>query len=187
MIYTLAKDLADTLGERLFPVTCLYGPERVSREGPFANLVVFRRDPKGGDRVSSLVAQRTNPRAVRVREIGVEATIFAASTLDGARINEHEHECDQLVDALIVALYEWGAENRAGAISFTETRYLDPTEPDGVFEAWPGVRYVLRFAVPRAVLTTNYVGAARPEVALAGVTSSVRVSLDGTNYETVIP
>jgi hypothetical protein len=159
----------------------------VSREGPFSNLVVFRRDPKGGDQVNALVAQRTNPRSVRVRELGVEVVVFSASSLEGARINEHEHECDQVVDALIVAISEWGTEERAGSITIYESRYLDPSEGDGVFEAWPGVRYVLRFRVPRAVLTRNYIGAARPEATISNVALEARVSVDGTNYETVIP
>ena len=184
MIYALTSNLADIFAARKFPTQFHYGPEPLERLGFFSHTIVIQRDTPHGDLVGAPIGIRRNPRLVRVRSIGVVANIFAQSTLPGARINEHEHECDQVVDALIVALYEWGVASGAGEIQIGESRYLSSGERDDV-EQWPGVVYLMRFMVPRAVLTRDYDGAAQPTGAPTGVSLVSRVSTDGESFEEI--
>jgi hypothetical protein len=91
--------------------------------------------------------------------------VFAKSGIPGARTNDHESECEQIVDALIVALSEWFVECKTGLPmpDFAEARYMHPTEFEGMTaEAWPGVGYILAFRVPRSVDARDYLSAARP-------------------------
>jgi hypothetical protein len=186
VIYRMAQDVAATLAARLFPVRVQYGPERVSRTEPSTSsgVIIFSRDRSQSDVIRAYPASQRNPRAVRVRDLAVAVTVIARSPLKGARGCEHEHDCDQIVDGLIVALTEWSTEGKAGAIDFVEARYLTPEEFSGA-EVGAGVAYRIRMRVPRAVLARNYEGAAQPTATLDGVEMTVRARAWGTEYEDV--
>ncbi|MFA5706314.1 MAG: hypothetical protein WDA41_08170 [Candidatus Neomarinimicrobiota bacterium] len=188
MIYQLATDIEQTLIGRGFPVAVRYGRERTQRELPssHAGVIVFERDLDTGDRIAAPLTSNRNPRLVRTRALGVTCTIFARSPLAGARQCEHEHDCDQIVDAVIVALYEWGTAARAGAIEYSEARYLRPEDVSGS-EIGAGVAYRLRFAVPRGVSTRDWQGHALPEVAITGTTTATRARREGQAWEQVDP
>jgi hypothetical protein len=117
------------------------------------------------------------------RMLAVSATIYARSSLPGAMVQDHEHVCEQFVDALLVSLYEWQASEQAGAISVSEARYLTAADRNDV-ETWPGVVYVIRFSVPRAVFALTYLGEAKPTGAASGVSSHTQVSAPGYAPET---
>lgn len=173
MIYNLARDLDTRLAARLFPVRVAYGPERCVREG-YDPFVLLERDREASDKIGPPVGSQRNPRLITVRALAVVALIYARSTLPGARVEDHEHDCEQVVDALITELYAWGSEGRTGGIAFTEARYLAAADRNDV-ETWPGVVYRLKFSVPRGVRVLDYVGAGRPTGTPAGVGGDVEI------------
>jgi hypothetical protein len=188
MIYAMASDIASRLVARGFPVEVRYGVDRLSSAvGVADRRIVVERDRRGGDTFSPYPGGRGNPRAVGVRGVGVTATVLARSPKRGALLHDHEHDCDQLVDALLVELREWCAEAKAGEPEIVEGRLLGPQ--DFLGEVPPeGAAYQLRFRVSRATLCRDYEGDAEPTGALAGTGvefSAVRVSRDGSTYETV--
>lgn len=177
-IYSLMQDVETKLRARKFPSAFEYGPNRTARTGYFDHAIVFERDRKATDLVSPAKGWDNNPRKMRTRELCVQVLIYAQSRLDGAMVNDHEGECEQIVDALLIALAEWGSEGRAGELPITEARYLSAAEyndPATPTEVWPGVVYVLRFRVPRGVSARDYTGAARPIGAAASVGGEVEV------------
>jgi hypothetical protein len=113
------------------------------------------------------------------------ATFEVSCAVAGARINEHEHECDTLVDAFLVELFAWGEESRAGEIPISEARYLTADERAPGAEFLPGVVYRLRFGVPRGVFARDYEGVARPEGSAFDASCSVRVATGGSAYEVI--
>ena len=188
MIYRLAQDVAAALAERGFPFAVHYGPDRVSPSDltAYAGRIVIERDREAGDTVGGPIGSRgQNPATPRVRRLGCVATVIARASVDGARVNEHEHDCDQAVDALIVALYDWAAEGRS-IVEVGAGRYLQDEEINGA-PVGVGVVYRLAFTVARAVEARTFEGAARETVTLDDVNTSVRVTLDGENFEPVPP
>jgi hypothetical protein len=127
----------------------------------YPNLIVIERDREQGDSVGPPIGVQKNARKVTVRHLGVTTKIYAQSSVEGAAIQDHEHLCDQLVDALIVAIYQWGSESKAGIIPFTESKYLSAGERNEE-ETWPGVVYSLRYRIPRAVFDKKFDEGAKP-------------------------
>ena len=178
MIYELTQELQARFTAKLFPTAFEYGPRRMTVETYHDHLVIIERDREAVDQLAPANGHQTNPRRLCNRACSVKATIYAQSRLDGARINEHEFECEQIVDAFIVSLNEWGTEAKArlGDVTptITEARYLKLSEfQEG--ESWPGVVYVLKFRVMRGVCKRNYELQARPVGAAAHVGGTVEV------------
>lgn len=190
MIYTLASEIAARLVARGFPVEVRYGRDgdRLSSSvGVSGRRIVIERDRRGADAFGPFPGARGNPRSVGVRGIACTATVFAESPKRGARMVEHERDCDQLTDALLVELREWCAEAKAGEPEIVEGRLLGPDDFTG--EPLPaGAAYRLRFRVSRAIARRDYEGDAEPTGTIAGsgvAFSAVRVSRDGVIYETI--
>lgn len=178
MIYEMATDLQAKLTAQAFPTLLEYGPRRLAVEAWHDHLVIVERDREATDQLAPVNGQQTNPRRYCNRQLAVKITVYARSNLDNARINEHERECEQIVDALVVALAEWGTEARArlGSVdaTITESRYLKLSEvPEA--ETWPGVVYVLKLRVGHGVYKRTYEGAARPTATPAGVQNEIHV------------
>src|SRR4051812_22146307 len=114
MIYRMMGDFESTLRARKFPSQFVYGPERVTRTGFFDHVIVVERDTKAPDVVAPCKGWENNARKMRIRELCVKATVYAVSRVDGARREDHEGECEQIVDALLIAMAEWGTAARAG-------------------------------------------------------------------------
>lgn len=179
MIYTMAREVDERLRTRKYPVHIEYGPAPLERYG-YASCITIERDSTTGDTLGPPPGTRQNPDVRAVRGVGVVAFVYVASTLPGARRNEHEYECDRIVDALVAELLMWGVEAKAGAFTFTEARYLTAEERSGE-RTWPGVAYVLRFKVPRAVKVVDYTGQARPTGTPGGVQNEVHVVRNASN------
>jgi hypothetical protein len=189
MIYECAQALQAKLAAAKFPTVIEYGPRRTTVETYRDHLVIIERDRDATDNLAEVNGQQTNPRRLCNRALAAKATIYAQSRLDGARVNEHEFECEQIVDALIVALAEWGSAERArlGSVvpTIQEARYLKLSEfQEG--EQWPGVVYVLKFRINRGVYKKNYEGAARPTGAAAGVTNVIEIRQNADDPPEVI-
>ena len=187
-------DVDRKLRARGFPATCIYGGERLSFDGFASNLFRFERDPDQADAVGyprGSVGELSKPLKA-IRSLATRVTVYGQSPLSGAMLPEHEHECEQLVDAVIVALAEWVVEARASVVplEITEARYVtDAGERKRVYaEGWPGVVYALRFRVPRAVRALNYVtgaapGLPRPKGSASDVENEIRVQIAGGQFE----
>lgn len=167
MIYALSKSLEQWLRTQGFPLRVVYGPERVTRQAPGAELVVvLERDREQGERFE-------RPKGARhvhaMRMLGTRARIYARSPFAGARTQDHERLCDQVVDAVFVGVKVWiNSVTGISEPSFTEARYLRAEELEQEGEQWPGVVYQMRFSVPRGVVVAKYRadGAAAPGAGL---------------------
>jgi hypothetical protein len=194
MIYRMMLDVEAKLHKRGFPVTCIYGGERLNFEGFTSNLFRFERDPDQPDVVGyprgSVGLQDKPLRAIR--SLATRVVVYGQSPLAGAMLPEHEHECEQLVDAAIVAIAEWAVESRASVLplEITEARFVtDATDRKAVYaEGWPGVVYALRFKMPRAVRALTYVSGAapglpRPKGTPTDAENDLRVQVAGGAFE----
>lgn len=163
MIRGLSRDVEASLKARKYPVRVVYGPEHLKR-GPQAGqpLIVFERDRESGDGVKPVKAARGTERVMRVRELGVVVTVYASSSASSPRTEEHEHACDQIVDALVVALDEWFVEGKTGQlVEYTESKMLGSRDLEELgfspeIRQWPGCVYRMRFDLPRGVRALNY-------------------------------
>jgi hypothetical protein len=185
MIYQLALDLAARMQARKFPVSVFYGPERVSRQGCDSMRVLVSRDTVGGDTVIPARSQHRNPVCTHTRGLGVVALFEVSSAVAGARVNEHEHECDAVVDAFLVELFSWGEESGAGVIPIVETRYVSAEERASGAETLSGAVYLVRFQVPRGVFARDYEGAARVAIDSYEAGCSTRASKRGGTFEVI--
>ncbi len=182
MIYRLTMDVRDLLAARKFPFAVEYGPERTTRVAPF-NAIVIDRDRDANEAIGAAPALQRNPKKVLRRDIPCRALVYAFSSVDGARVCDHEHECDRYVDGLVSALDEWATAAK-GEVTFTGARFATPA--DGVdSEAWPGVVYAVTFTVGRGVYARDYTGAGQAEgsVAGAGMRGTVRVQRQGSDAD----
>lgn len=177
MIYEMSKDIADTLHARKFPTVHRYGAQRIQRSYG-DRIVLIERDIEQTDSFAPPVGSKPNPNRAGVRSLAGKVTIFAASALHGAMLGDHEKICEALVDALIVAIKEWGVASRAGDIPLPEMRYLTPKDREDA-EAWPGVVYMIRFRVPRSVNAVDYAGQARPTGSASGVSNEIDITQPG--------
>jgi hypothetical protein len=185
----MLRDVQAKFTAQKFPTKFEYGPRRYAVEAWHDHLVICERDRDAADQLATANGQQTNPRRYCNIALATKFTIYARCNLDDARINEHEHECEQIRDALIVALQEWGSEARArlGDVvpTISEMRYLKLAEfPEA--ETWPGVVYLVRLRVQRGVIKLDYEGAARPTGAATSVTGTVNVRLNAGDSPDVV-
>lgn len=181
MLYDFARDLETNMQARKFPVEVEYGPERLARVPNSAPLIVIMRDRDGGDTVSPAQAIKQNPRRLMNRGLGALAFFFVQMTAEGARLQEHEALCDQIVDGFLSELYKWQSGGRAGVVDISRARYLPPAALEfDWLEAWPGVVYEVAFRVSRGVYDVTFEGEARPTAGtLGGARNRTDVTLRG--------
>jgi hypothetical protein len=188
------RDIAETLATRQIPFPVYYGPENTTRDR-FDTAIVFERERGANDLFRAGQGAQRNPRKREIRELAAQVTIYARSSLGGAHIGDHERLCEQLADAVIIALEEWGTASRAGHIPITEAKYLSAADlateqdaPDARVDVWPGVVYRIKFRVPRGMRVETYTseaapGEAEPTGAAVGVTNQTQVRLQGGDPE----
>jgi hypothetical protein len=188
VIYEMMTALAAAFAARKFPTSFEYGPKQVAPEAWSDHLLVLERDHEAGDTLNPPNGAQSNPRRYANRGLAVKATIWAKSNLDGARINEHQAECEQIIDAFLVSFSEWATAHLAllgnVAPSFQEMRYLKASELPQGGDTWAGVVYQIKFRVNRGVEKRDYEGAARPTGAAATVTGTLIIHR-GDQTETV--
>lgn len=192
MIYEAMVGLQVKFTKRKFPSLFLYGPLRFVIDTTQDHWIVVERDRDGAqDQMSPVQGFQQNPRRVANRSLAAKATIYARSNVDGAGVNDHESECEQIVDGFVTAFAEWGTENvaRLGGVgpSLQELRYLKAAEFHPEAETWPGVAYVIRFRVSRGVVVRDYERQAQPTGAATGVQNVVEVSLNNNDPPELVP
>jgi hypothetical protein len=184
MIYRMMREIEADLQARKYPLVFVYNPANPRQTYGRRGVVEVERDTERGETFNPVVGVGTNPRRMGTRLLGVKWTIYAQSGLDGAMRNDHENECDLYVDAIQIALAEWGKVSGAGYIEVTEARYLSAAERDGA-DLTSDVAYLLRFAVPRGVVKKTYEGQARPSAAVSTAANGTLVSVSGSQYQEV--
>lgn len=197
MIYQMARDMTAGLVARSYPVDVHYY-DMPLQAGAAGLRVTFGRDTRGGDRVGPVVGALRNPKGVWNRQLGVTIVLHVASGLPGAMRAEHEHLCDDLVDAVLTQLFAWCSESKASVPEILETSYVAPDEVEHVpvifgMPAHPtpieGVVYVIRVSISRGVTRRDYDGSALTEVGAGeyGVSDegTVRVKVPGDDWEIV--
>lgn len=187
MLYDFARDLETNMQARKFPVEVDYGPLRLTTSPYGAPLIVVMRDREAGDVVRPVQGIKQNPRRLMNRDLGAVALFFAQSTEEGARLDEHEALCDQIVDGFLCELYKWQSGGRAGVIDISRARYLPAPALEQMLvtrlewtEAYAGVVYEIAFRVARGVYDVTFEGAARSTAgSLAGARNRTEVTLAG--------
>jgi hypothetical protein len=185
VIYRMAMDVGAALTARKFPLRVEYGPEQTARVAPHSAIVIDR-DRTANETIGAAPGAQRNPQKVFARFMPCRALVYACSTVEGARVNEHEHECDRFVDGLMTALYDW-AKLESTIINVTGARFA--TSADGVTpETWAGVVYLVTFTVARGVERRTYTGAGQPEGAPAGagMRGEVRLRRDGAEPPEIV-
>ncbi len=180
MIYEMTRDLESILVGRKFPYPVIYGPEQITREG-YDPAIVVERDDTASDLFSPPRGAHTNPRGRHTRDMAVRATIYARSESDGAHRGDHERECEAILDGFTTALYEWASATRHAPITFSEARYVAPAGELG--ESAPGVKYILKFHVPRGVVALTFTGEGRPKQKLGGFQNRTETRLAGADVD----
>ena len=173
----LGKWLDAHLCSRKFPFRVKYAPERTDR-AKYDPVILIMRDTETSEKVETAHGVQKNGRKSRTRRVPVKLKIYAKSSLDGARLEEHEELADYLVDALVTGLVIWSTEERGGALEFGEMAFMTPDEvvtSEGKPEGWPGVVYLMRFTIGRGVVERDYLGQVKPTAAINGVGSVVEV------------
>lgn len=178
--------------KRKFPTAFVYGPPRFVIDTAQDHWLVIERDRDGAaDQMKPVNGIQQNPRRLANRELAAKATIYARSNVDGARVNDHEAECEQIVDAFVTAFSVWGTENlaRLGGVSpfLQEMRYLKAAEFHPEAEVWSGVAYVIRFRVARGVIVRDYESQAQPTGTAAGVENVIEVRRNSDDPPELVP
>lgn len=186
MIYQMTRDLEEHLHAREYPVKVDYDEgERLKHANRRSYEILVGRDVEAGDAVRAIVASRENPKNTMVRDLGVAAYFYVQARRRGATLQEHQHDCDDLVDAFLVSLRDWFVASGAGTqVPVKESRYLTADEYNGS-EHFSGVVYRLRFLVPRAVARRKYGGGARDVATLEAVDNKFEARLMGGAKEEV--
>lgn len=180
--YLLMRNVSEKMRARNYPVRFEYAPDAVAREGRDLTIVV-ERDREQGDTLGAPTGAQRQADSARKRMLGCIARFYVKSSKPNATVWDHEELCDHVVDAFLFALYEWGAEGRAGDLPVTESRYLGASELKQE-ERWAGLVYQIRFKVPRGLRGVTYEGQGRPTGEASAVASRTDVSGPGADDDT---
>jgi hypothetical protein len=183
----MCRNVQTMLVARKFPIRIVYGPLFPTPEACSNGLVIIERDPDSDDVAQSSRQANTSKRAIRI--MACRATVFGQSSVASARRNEHEHECETLVDGLHSALDIWCEGARSLPLQFGGGRYAKPGEINFV-EKFSGVQYVFKFGVARSVDAREYEGlATAPVMRAAGAGNQVDIAanLNGPARSVTLP
>ncbi len=176
MINLLAEAVQAALRTGKYSADCVYGPRPVTFETYPHGLLVFERSREASDTFGPpRGTKQQNPRYVAVRNVAATLSIYAcAEHLEGARIEDHEGECEDLIDQAFVAMGDWGKAVLRSDPTVTEARYLSAAERNDE-QVWPGVVYRMKFTFPRAVVEQSKSGEIRPTGQAASVANRTEV------------
>lgn len=162
MIYDVAKIIATEIAARGCPLPVVYGPERMPSGAE--SRIVIERPRSLGDTTGPPRVTKNNPPRRAERKIVGKVRVYARSTVDGARVNEHEALADQAVDLVIVAFEIAVARLRLATATIGAGGFVD----DPAAEAWAGVTYEFPITVQRSVFDRTWAGASKDTIALTG-------------------
>lgn len=174
MLYDISKVVATELATRGCPLRVVYGPERSNDVGLTDPRIVFERPRAAVDTSGPPRSSKNNPPRRAERLIVGRIRVYASSTADGARVQDHEEQAEQAVDLVIVCLQI--ALGRARVTGTIGTGGYVPANQLGLdgLETWPGVVYELPITIRRAVYDRSWAGASK------STTSDFGISFTGT-------
>lgn len=170
MIHALADAVRANLRTRKYPQPVLYGPEPFERTS-FDPAIIFSRDRERGDVIGPPVGTKVNPESPYTRVVAGQVVVFAQSSAPGARVQDHEDECDRVCDAVLTAMYE-ACKARSLPLAITESRLLRASEFSNA-TTWPGCVAQIRFSVTTLVRRVTYAGAGALTGEVADVVTTV--------------
>lgn len=176
MIYDLSRYVHAHFGARKIPARVLFGWERFTRTG-FETVVVVERSSDASDTVAPpRTGSRPSLDYAAVRSLACTAWVLAKSTLEGARLSEHQRMAELVVDGLIVGVQRYAVEAKLVAATFTGGKYVRDLPAHASIEQWPGVVYRLDFTLPRGVYDRMFGGESpRPQGEIGGVANVTHV------------
>jgi len=179
VIYAFARAIGVALAARGFPYKVAYEPFLDTKQ-TYGSGVVISRTRGANEAIGPAIGPRQNPKPVMSRLLSADVYVMAKSSKAGARVNEHEDECDPVVDAVLIAAD--GLIRGKGSPSFAvpEARYLSAQERSalgGFVEQWPGVVYFLRLIVPRGIARLNYRGEGAATAKIAEIDTTLNARL----------
>lgn len=171
MINAMTRDLERALKAKKFPFEVRYDSDRFGL-APNRTCVIVQRDTEVNDEFSFVQGVQRNTRRLGAREIAARVSVFAKSSVSGARRSDHECLSDQITDGIHCALMNWGVSKRM-PVSFKSGRFLTPDEFEGsAFSGWTGTVYTIALTVMRGVIDSDFHGEGLLEVTLDDVTTT---------------
>jgi len=182
VIGQIANEVSERLSSEFeYPYRVAYGPELCERQYVGDNGIVFSRDPSRADRFDAPNGEQRTPRKGFRRDLRCMALVYCASTAAGATRDDHETECESVLDLIQFALDPYRATH---ALTFDGGRYLGEPEIAAVAgEHWPGVVYLLQFSVGRGVVKHRYDGSGPSTGSVDAFSKTSKVRIFGGTAE----
>jgi hypothetical protein len=193
MLHDIGVALQAKLRERECPIPVIDGPESTKTATWGRERIVLEHSD--GDRFGPSKGVHVNPPHRFIRSVAAKLTIYAQRTRSGALEFEHRDRAEAILDSVLVALGDVAGVTSPMPVYnvFTPTggRFIAPTDLDGA-EVRGGAVYELDVTFERAVKVQTFAGAIAEEATVGGedgvgVVNTVIASIDGEDFETVIP
>ena len=172
MIYEISTEVAAYIAAQGCPVPVVYGNTRGSVLTD--QRIEISRGYGFPDRIEAASGHRpANPTIRSIRSLAALVRIYAKSSSDGARIEDHERQAESIADQVQVAIASVVTQ-RKNSYRFTSAGFLDDgqKEAEGITQ-WPGVIYEMRFEVDRGVYRTTWAGEGLAEETIGAVDGPV--------------
>jgi len=181
MIYEISRQVESYMRSKGYPYRVHFGPEFPGRDHPGSNGVVMQRSQDRSDRFGAAQGNARNPKYLVQRGMAGDAFVYARSSLPGAARQDHERECESVIDMVTAGLY---STTRQKPLTLDGGRYLTSKEIAALtkIEQWNGAVYLLQFTVARGVTDHAYDGSGDPTGQITGfenVTNAVLVGGSG--------
>jgi hypothetical protein len=180
VIYEIAREVGADLRKRGCPVPIEYGPVPYKPAIGASRIIAEHGRGRGVETWSEPKRHDRNPRPEGIRGVPMWFTVYASSTLAGARLSDHERLLADVLDQLWTSIRHV-LGRRKQFFRLVAAGMPSATELAIEIEQWPGVVYDLRIAIDRHVDDANWKGEARPTVALDDLTleNTTSVKLPG--------
>jgi len=151
MLYEITKELATALAAKKFPYPVVYGPLPVRATGVSRMYVQVERDRGGNEPFAAPHSQHLNPPVFWKRTILGKVTIYAQSTLTGARSQDHERVADKIADMVASAIYVIGKKRKLLSVGITGRMVPAGDLENKELQQWPGAIYQMNVTLTRSV------------------------------------
>jgi len=163
MLYEMTKEVNALLVSKGFPYPVEYGPGAVRTNAIARTWVHVERDRGAAEQWAAPSGQHPNPPVYWKRNIAAKITIYANSTVTGARTQEHERLADKMADIVASSLYVVGKLRKLLSVGITG-RFVPASELDNrSLQQWPGAIYEMTVTFSRSVPYLTWAGDKLPE------------------------
>jgi len=167
MLYEIAKELQTALVSKRFPFKVLYGPGAVRTVAIAETHVRVDENLGVNEEWGAPPSAHSNPRVYWQRKIQSRITIYANSTVTGARTQDHERLADKMADMVASAIYVIGKRRKLIAVGIAG-RWIPASELENKsLQQWPGAIYEMAVSFSRSVQDLTWADEKMPEVAMS--------------------